>query len=129
MKESKKRRRKQPGKLMAKSCSQPVNLPGARPLMNPLTRTISSYYHLDGMLASNRVTHCIPFAGTYSHTRADHEKHWSEEKGVLLKNAIQQQPTARVEIQTNQSSSKTIKLPCLPLYFCQAQKDTMYLTN
>ena len=36
MKESKKRRRKQPGKLMAKSCSQPVNLPGARPLMNPL---------------------------------------------------------------------------------------------
>ena len=38
MKESKKRRRKQPGKLMAKSHSQPVNLPGARPLMNPLSR-------------------------------------------------------------------------------------------
>ena len=36
MKESKRRRRKQPGKLMAKSHSQPVNLPGARPLMNPL---------------------------------------------------------------------------------------------
>ena len=36
MKESKKRRQKQPGKLMAKSHSQPVNLPGARPLMNPL---------------------------------------------------------------------------------------------
>ena len=36
VKESKKRRRKQLGKLMAKSCSQPVNLPGARPLMNPL---------------------------------------------------------------------------------------------
>ena len=36
MKESKKRRRKQPGKLMPKSPSQPVNLPGARPLMNPL---------------------------------------------------------------------------------------------
>ena len=36
MKESKRRRRKQPGKLMAKSRSQPVNLPGARPLMNPL---------------------------------------------------------------------------------------------
>ena len=35
-KESKKRRRKQPGKLMAKSHSQPVNLPGAQPLMNPL---------------------------------------------------------------------------------------------
>ena len=35
-KESKKRRRKQPGKLMAKSRSQPVKLPGARPLMNPL---------------------------------------------------------------------------------------------
>ena len=33
MKESKKRRQ-QPGKLMAKSCSQPVNLPSARPLMN-----------------------------------------------------------------------------------------------
>ena len=41
MKESKKRRRKQPGKLMAKSRSQPVNLPGARPLMNPLPT-----YHL-----------------------------------------------------------------------------------
>ena len=36
MKESKRRRRKQVGKLMAKSRSQPVNLPGARPLMNPL---------------------------------------------------------------------------------------------
>ena len=36
MLESKKRRRKQAGKLMAKSHSQPVNLPGARPLMNPL---------------------------------------------------------------------------------------------
>ena len=35
-KESKKRRRKQPGKLMVKSRSQPVNLPGGRPLMNPL---------------------------------------------------------------------------------------------
>ena len=38
MKESKKRRRKQLGKLMAKSRSQPVNLPGA--LINLLcTRT------------------------------------------------------------------------------------------
>ena len=36
VKESKKRRRKQPGKLMAKSRSQAVNLPGVRPLMNPL---------------------------------------------------------------------------------------------
>ena len=36
MKESKKRRRKQPGKWMARSCSQPVNLPSARPLMNLL---------------------------------------------------------------------------------------------
>jgi len=35
MKESKKRRQKQPGKLMARFCSQLVNLPGARPLMNP----------------------------------------------------------------------------------------------
>ena len=38
MKESKKRRQKHPGKLMAtcKSRSQPVNLPGARPLMDPM---------------------------------------------------------------------------------------------
>ena len=36
MKESKKRRWKQLGKLMAKSRSQPVNMPGAWPLMNPL---------------------------------------------------------------------------------------------
>ena len=34
--ESKKRRQKQPGKLIAKSCSQPVNLPRAWPSMNPL---------------------------------------------------------------------------------------------
>ena len=44
MKESKKRRRKQPGKLMAKSRSQPVNLPGARPLMNPLGTTGKSMF-------------------------------------------------------------------------------------
>ena len=36
MKESKKRRQKQPGKLMAKSRSPAVNLPSAWPLMNPL---------------------------------------------------------------------------------------------
>ena len=36
MKESRKRRRKQPGKLMAKSRTQPVNFCGAWPLMNPL---------------------------------------------------------------------------------------------
>ena len=36
MKGSKKRRQKQPGKLMAMSRSQPVNLPNAWPLMNPL---------------------------------------------------------------------------------------------
>ena len=40
MKESKKRRRKQPGKLMAKSRSQQVNLPGARPLMKHLPYTV-----------------------------------------------------------------------------------------
>ena len=39
MKEKKKRRGKQLGKLMAKSPSQPVNLPGAQPLMNPLEIT------------------------------------------------------------------------------------------
>ena len=41
MKECKKRRRKQPSTLMAKSRSQPVNLPGARPLMNPLLKVFS----------------------------------------------------------------------------------------
>ena len=43
MKESKNRRRKQPAKLMAKSRSQPVNLPCARPLMNALL--IKQYLH------------------------------------------------------------------------------------
>ena len=37
MKESKQRTRKQPSKLMAKFHSKPVNLPGAPPLMNPLS--------------------------------------------------------------------------------------------
>ena len=41
MKESKKRRRKQPGKLMANSHSQPVNLPSAQPLMNLLGGVVS----------------------------------------------------------------------------------------
>ena len=41
MKESKKRWWKQPSKLMAKSCSQPVNLPGAWPLMNPLIKPLT----------------------------------------------------------------------------------------
>ena len=45
MKESKKRRQKQLGKLMAKSGSEPVNLPGARPLMNPLKVL---HYHIPG---------------------------------------------------------------------------------
>ena len=39
MKESKMRRGKQPSILMAKFRTQPVNLPGARPLMKPLLRT------------------------------------------------------------------------------------------
>ena len=43
MKESKKRRWKQPGKLIAKSRSKPVNLPGARPLMNPLKMGFTDY--------------------------------------------------------------------------------------
>ena len=43
MKESNKRRQKQPGKLMAKSRSQPVNLPGVRPLIN---ETPASYIPL-----------------------------------------------------------------------------------
>ena len=45
MKESKKRRRKQPGKFMAKSRSQPVNLPGAWPVMNPLTVEYKIVFH------------------------------------------------------------------------------------
>ena len=48
MKESKRRRRKQLGKLMAKSCSQPVNLPGARPLMNLL-----NYMYLEGIMQNS----------------------------------------------------------------------------
>ena len=36
MKESKKRRQKQPGKLMQATRSQPVNLPGVRLLINLL---------------------------------------------------------------------------------------------
>ena len=52
MKESKKRRQKQPGKLMAKSRSQPVNLPGARPLMNPLL-------HNNCLTGKQWETHCI----------------------------------------------------------------------
>ena len=48
-KESKKRRRRQPGKLMPKSRSQLVNLPGARSLMNPLPggkRSHSAQWHM-----------------------------------------------------------------------------------
>ena len=41
MKESKKRRRTQSGKLIPKSRSQPVYLPGARPLTNPLHLVLS----------------------------------------------------------------------------------------
>ena len=51
MNESKKRRQKQPGKLMAKSRSQPVNFPGARHIMNPL----------HSKLAKN----CIPVASIH----------------------------------------------------------------
>ena len=51
MKESKKRRWKQPGKFMAKSRSQPVNLPGARPLlMNPLGKNSNSKIDLTPIL-------------------------------------------------------------------------------
>ena len=50
MKESKKRSRKQPGKLMAKSRSQPVNLPGARPLMKPLRIFNASTHMLQDMI-------------------------------------------------------------------------------
>ncbi len=43
LKESKKRRQKQPGKLMAESRSQPVHLPGAQPLMNPLSQVFDIF--------------------------------------------------------------------------------------
>ena len=54
MKESKKRRLKQPGKLMAKSRSQPVSLPGARPLMNPLQCEDLSKIFLVSKFETNR---------------------------------------------------------------------------
>ena len=71
MKESKKRRRKQPGKLMAKFRSQPVNLPGAQPLMNPLSivlfhlciRSVVSLYTVNGTIkscAELKYLFCIP---------------------------------------------------------------------
>ena len=54
MKESKKRRQKQPGKLMAKFRSQPVNLPGAWPLMNPLhVHVISSLYQVSDLISQD----------------------------------------------------------------------------
>ena len=40
----------QPGKLMAKSRSQPVNLPGARPLMNPLDFFLQHIYLLSEII-------------------------------------------------------------------------------
>ena len=56
MKESKKRGREQLGKLMAKSRSQSVNLPSARPLMNPLTvlQVDASDYAFGGALTTQR---------------------------------------------------------------------------
>ena len=52
MKVSKRRRPKQPGKLMAKSHSQPVNLPGARPLMNLLNFRINFSMEKESKVAS-----------------------------------------------------------------------------
>ena len=71
MKESKKRRRKQLGKLMAKFRSQPVNLPSAQPLMNPLNtvlfhlfiRLVVSLYTVNGTIKSRaelKYLYCIP---------------------------------------------------------------------
>ena len=51
MKESKRRRRKQLGKLMAKSGSQPINLPGARPLKGQCHAIWQLYKNL-GVFAS-----------------------------------------------------------------------------
>ena len=55
-KESNKRRRKQPGKLMAESRSQPVNLPGARSLMNPLLNHIILKEHMHGLTRTQKLT-------------------------------------------------------------------------
>ena len=56
MKESKKRRRKQLGKLMAKSRSQPVNLPGVPPLMNPLVTPTKNVSNAHSSIPESRQT-------------------------------------------------------------------------
>ena len=57
MKESKKRRRKQPGKLNGyKSCSQPVNLPATRPYCSVCKRYLLLI--VDVLLVTIRL-HCM----------------------------------------------------------------------
>ena len=58
IKESKKRRRKQPDKLTVKSRPQLVNLPGARPLMSPLlngTKMLPKERRMQGASMQNTV--------------------------------------------------------------------------
>ena len=74
MKQSKKRRRNHPGKLMAKSRSQPVNLLGAGPLMSPLV----------GLIAGQSLYFCLTaalwcFVDSYAQ-RADARKALQQDK-------------------------------------------------
>ena len=74
MKQSKKRRRNHPGKLMAKSRSQPVNLLGAGPLMSPLV----------GLIAGQSLYFCLTaalwcFVDIYAQ-RADARKALQQDK-------------------------------------------------
>ena len=59
VKESKKRRRKPPGKLMAKSRSQPVNLPGAWPLINQLKIKSKVHQNITFLCIFWEKTHCF----------------------------------------------------------------------
>ena len=72
MEKSKKRRRKQPGKLLGKYRSQPVNLSGAQPLMNSLVNALHSAG--SGPVSSPNRGHCVVFLGKtlYSHSASLH---------------------------------------------------------
>ena len=76
MKESKKRRQKQPGKLLAKSHSQPVNLLGARPLMNPLLVIGAEYLTLPALVLLTVVQVCS-FVCNFLTTKLNRSSHGS----------------------------------------------------
>ena len=71
MKESTKRRQTQPGKLMAKSCSQPVNLPGAWPLLNPL----NSFYRMSRTFCWGNFDRATLFSATPTDNNIRELKH------------------------------------------------------